>query len=776
MMRAASIACVFALLAVTFALTNATTTDEFLLDVGSVDIQLRSDDDVPAAVSTVQGLVSRLLPFHTEHFSFKLDSTLPAHTFNIDNGAEEGAIVISGTDGVALSSGLYHYLKYVCGAHVSWSGDQLSTVPSVLPKVDSPITRTSNVEYRYYQNVCTVSYSMVWWDWARWEREIDWMALHGINLPLAFTGQEYVWQKTWEQFTMDAGANNFFTSPAFLAWGRMGNVRGLFGPLSQHWIDSQMQLQKLILKRMRDYGMRPVLPAFAGFVPEMFKTILYPQANITASSNWNGFHPENCCTLKVEPFDPLFKEIGSTFIKLQTEIYGTDNIYNCDLFNEMEPPSSDPSYLAATSKAIYEAMTAADSKAEWLMQGWLFQDTAFWKPAQIQGLLSGVPDDKMMILDLFAEVNPIWSRTENFYGKSYIWCMLHNYGGNLGTYGVVDSVTSEPFKALKSEKSTMKGIGITMEGIEQNPVMYEMALEMAWHSDTVDPLPWMQTYASARYGMHTDEAAKAWEMMRGTVYNCTTGQFSVTKSMIVVAPNMQLNHTGFMPTELFYDPIVMVKVAKLMLNAARNNPQILMSNPFRYDLVDFTRQTLSDLFIKYHANLVHAFTAKKSTDEIAALGAKLTGLIKDMDVLMSSNEHFLLGTWVRDARYWGKDDQEKDFLEFNAKNQITTWGLPDSHVRDYATKQWGGLIGDFYHTRWSMFVDALVAASKAGNDFVYKPFFEEIQKFEDMWQWKHRKNPSTYPVVANGNSVDIVNNLLEKYVSDMGLPSTSTTA
>lgn len=49
--------------------------------------------------------------------------------------------------------------------------------------------------FRYYQNVCTVSYSFVWWDWPRWEREIDWMALNGINLPLAFTGQEAIWQE-----------------------------------------------------------------------------------------------------------------------------------------------------------------------------------------------------------------------------------------------------------------------------------------------------------------------------------------------------------------------------------------------------------------------------------------------------------------------------------------------------------------------------------------------------------------------------------------------------
>lgn len=51
------------------------------------------------------------------------------------------------------------------------------------------------VRFRYYQNVCTQSYSNVWWDWPRWEKEIDWMALNGYNMPLAYTGQEALWQE-----------------------------------------------------------------------------------------------------------------------------------------------------------------------------------------------------------------------------------------------------------------------------------------------------------------------------------------------------------------------------------------------------------------------------------------------------------------------------------------------------------------------------------------------------------------------------------------------------
>ena len=60
--------------------------------------------------------------------------------------------------------------------------------------------------FRYYQNVCTSSYSFAWWTWTRWERHIDWMAMNGINLPLAFTGQEAMFKKV-----NDYGLESIFT-------------------------------------------------------------------------------------------------------------------------------------------------------------------------------------------------------------------------------------------------------------------------------------------------------------------------------------------------------------------------------------------------------------------------------------------------------------------------------------------------------------------------------------------------------------------------------------
>ena len=84
-----------------------------------------------------------------------------------------------------------------------------------------------SVTIMHYQNVCTVSYSFKFWDWTHWERHLDWMAMQGINDPLAFTGQEYIWTKTFCQFGFNScNPSTFFAKPAIYAWQRMGNIQG----------------------------------------------------------------------------------------------------------------------------------------------------------------------------------------------------------------------------------------------------------------------------------------------------------------------------------------------------------------------------------------------------------------------------------------------------------------------------------------------------------------------------------------------------------------------
>ncbi|RWS03804.1 alpha-N-acetylglucosaminidase-like protein, partial [Leptotrombidium deliense] len=116
----------------------------------------------------------------------------------------------------------------------------------------------------------------------------------------------------------------------------MGNLQTFGGPLSDNYINFKFYLAIKIVKRVRQFGMLTVFPAFAGHVPQNLARV-YPSAKITQLSTWSHFNCTYSCTTFLEPEDALFTQIGSALINQYIKFFGTDHIYNSDLFNEMTP-------------------------------------------------------------------------------------------------------------------------------------------------------------------------------------------------------------------------------------------------------------------------------------------------------------------------------------------------------------------------------------------------------------------------------------------------------
>src|SRR6202012_4481160 len=200
-----------------------------------------------------------------------------------------GKIILSGNKGLSIASALGYYLKIYCRDDFGWNGNNMH-LSATLPVVSKKVRHVTPYQYRYYLNYCTFNYSMSWWGWERWQKEIDWMALNGINMPLALTGEEAIWRDVYHGmgFT-NADLDGFFSGLAFF-WGLgMGNLEGWGGPLPQHWMDSHKILQKKILERERSLGMTPVLPAFTGHVPPSFKD-KFPNAKLKKTNWYQGFN------------------------------------------------------------------------------------------------------------------------------------------------------------------------------------------------------------------------------------------------------------------------------------------------------------------------------------------------------------------------------------------------------------------------------------------------------------------------------------------------------
>eukprot|EP01105_Mastigella_eilhardi_P018230 TRINITY_DN4212_c0_g1_i2.p1 TRINITY_DN4212_c0_g1~~TRINITY_DN4212_c0_g1_i2.p1 ORF type:complete len:515 (-),score=101.45 TRINITY_DN4212_c0_g1_i2:67-1611(-) len=510
---------------------------------------------------------------------------------------------------------------------------------------------------------------------------------------------------------------------------------------------------------MRSFGMTPVLPAFSGHVPAALATH-YPSANVQKLDPWHfGFNG----TYFLDPLDELFAEIGTRFIETQTSVYGTDNFFSCDPFNEVNPPSSDPDYLSAVSKAVFSSMRSGDEAAIWVLQGWfLVHNRLFWRADQARAFLDAVPDDGLVLLDLWAEMQPIWE--ENlFYGKQFIWNMLHNYGGRSGLYGSLPRVAAGPPTALANSSARIVGTGFSMEAIETNPIVYDLMSEMHWRTSPPDVDGWVRGYVSRRYGQSvaSETLLDAWTLLAHGVYSCNrTHQPGTSGSVIAARPDRVIERVGCCaPVPLYFDADDVCNAWAAFVDEGRRAPQLAQQAAFSYDLTTVTTQALSDLMIRWHWELLRAFH-RSNSHKFDLVAANITALITDLDVLLRTQPKLLLGKWLADAKAWASTDAEWVTYQYNARLQLSLWGKA-GHLVDYAYKLWGGLVGDYYLRRWGCFVDSLRANITAPSAWDLLAYTAQVKTLEQ--QWTLDTDCSNYGALPVGDTLQVAGSLLEKY-------------
>ncbi|HLK14579.1 MAG TPA: alpha-N-acetylglucosaminidase TIM-barrel domain-containing protein [Fimbriimonadaceae bacterium] len=670
--------------------------------------------------SAAAGVLHRLLGRRADAFHFSLIAKQQGlDEFRVS--ASGGTIQVEGSSGAALTRGAYTYLKEACHCLVTWDGDQLA-LPAKLPDFPATTVVCPNV-FRHYFNVCTFGYSTPFWDWRRWEREIDWMALHGINMPLAMTGQERVWENVLMKYGVsDLHCLDFFTGPAFLPWHWMGNLDGHGGPMPQDYVDRSADLQKRILGRERELGMTPVIPGFSGFVPKEFGEI-YPRAKVLTASGWAGFPP----TYQLDARDPMFAAIQKRFVEAYTKQYGSDHLYLCDLYNEMKPtvnPTRKLQDLSETSNAIYASLHAADSQAVWVMQGWLFHnDPGFWKEPETAAFLGGVPDDRMVLLDLAGDQAEIWRQSAAFRRKRYIWNLLHGFGGATPLFGDLELVAQRPIAAVTdSRRGGFAGMGLTMEGINENAAVYELMCDTMWRDTPVDPVAWMRAYLASRYGTTEAVAAPTADGIRTSFYTKNEGGDGT--------PHYQ-SRPG---AKVVPGPSTRKAEFRALVEQMLALPEEVHKQPlFRRDLIDVAKRYSAEVIDDRILESIAA--AKKHEPEEAAIQKRFDDLMLDLDALLDTAPQYRLSNWISDARHAAGNGE---VMENGARLQVTVWG--GKELFDYAAKEWSGLVGDFYRVRWDRFFDAL------GHDLFNEDGFRSASAEWEL-QWCNRTSLPRIPKV-----------------------------
>lgn len=722
----------------------------FLISVFSFCSAFQKEDP---CIRAVYALIERMTPGYSNQFILELIEPMDEKDVYEISGSE-GKIILRGNNPVALATAYNQYLKYTCKVHFSWLGDQIK-LPSRLPAPESDMRNIINGKYRVYMNYCTISYSAAWWDWKRWEREIDFMAMNSINMPLSVVGLEAVWYNTLLKYGFsDLEARSFLTGPGHFAWQWMQNIQSYGGPLPLSWIESHIKLGQRIIKRQLELGMQPIQQGFSGYIPREMKE-KFPGAKIAFQKSWCGFKG----AAQLDPTDSLFQSFGRSFLEEEKKLFGAHGVYAADPFHESTPPINTPEYLSAVGHNIHHLLKNFDSNARWIMQAWSIREA----------IVKAVPQSDLIILDLKGEK---CLKPEPFWGYTAVAGNLHNFGGRINLHGDLGLIASNQYVTAHTRSSNVLGSGLFMEAIEQNPVYYDLVFEMPLHSDTVNIKQWLCSYTERRYGALSEHAQKAWMyLLEGPYKKGTNG--TERSSIIAARPALNVKKSG--PNAglgIPYSPFLLFKAEKLLLSDAG---KLKDSETYRFDIVDIQRQLMSNLGQVIHKKAKEAFDNKDRHSFVLHSGRFLE-LLHDVDILLRTRKEFNFDKWLTDARSWGTTEDEKNQYEKDATALVTIWGGDgDPCIFDYSWREWSGLIENFYLKRWKMFYDEMLAYLDRGEEYIEEGLplvygreaFRANALYNKMADWE-MNFVSTYHKARNpvtqGDEVATVKRLLKKYV------------
>lgn len=528
------------------------------------------------------------------------------------------------------------------------------------------------------------------------------MAMHGINMPLSITGVEVVWYNLLRRngYTTEE-INEFISGPAFMAWWQMNNLEGWGGPNPDSWYRQQEALQKKIVARMRELGIEPVFPGYSGMVPRNIGEKL--GYRIDDPGKWCGFPRPAFLSAEDEHFDSF----AAMYYEELEKLYGKAKYYSMDPFHE--GGNTEGVDLAKAGTSIMKAMKKANPEAVWVMQA--------WQANPREKMVGALEEGDLMVLDLYSEKRPqwgdpnsMWYREKGFGKHGWLYCMLLNFGGNVGLHGRMEQLVNGYYDAcVHVNGKTLRGVGATPEGIENNPVMFELLYELPWRQERFSSDEWLQGYLKARYGGDLpSEVMEAWQALEHTVYNAPKdypGEGTV-ESLLCARPGFHLDRTstwGY--SKLFYSPDSTAKAARLMAVVADHYKG---NNNFEYDLIDITRQSLADKGNLLLEEISGSYD-RKDGDSFRKQTRQFLELILAQDHLLSARKEFSVSSWLTAARSLGTTEEEKKLYEWNASALITVWGdsiaANQGGLHDYSHREWSGLLKDLYYPRWRAFFE-----------------------------------------------------------------------
>jgi alpha-N-acetylglucosaminidase len=681
-----------------------------------------------------EAVLHRLMPHLAPQFHLTLHPNQP-DAFRITG--TPGNIHVDAATLPTLLYGVNWYLKYTAHLQISTNGSQLGPANLILPAPAASITQPALYKTRYALNENADGYTAPYWSNARWQHEIDILALSGTNAILIERGADLVLYQTFRDagYT-DLAIRNWITQPAHQNWQLMGNMCCFIEPISLDLLHKRAESAKRIIASLRALGITPVLPGYYGIVPADFAT-LHPNAHVITQGDWNGFTRPGW----IDPRDPNFATLAANFYRHQHDLYGASTLYDMEIFQEGGASGDVP--VGPAAKLVQTALLTAHPDASWFLMA--------WQNNPLPALLEAVDPNHLLIADIMQGRAALPNRDQQFHGAPWLFGGLWEFGGrtSLGAPLYDYAVRFPEMAALPNSHIT--GTALFTEGLDTNPFAFDLYTEMAWHIDPVNLSTFTSDYATRRYGAFDEHAQRAWQILLHTAYGYRAGDGTSKggdadaphDSLFNAQPSLTTVHAGtWAPERMHYDPTKLQPALTELLQVA---PALRTTATYQYDLVDVARQVMAN---ESHAMLPHIKAAYDAHDRPAfvALTQHWLQRMQLLDNLLATNHDFLLGTWLANVPPWSSSPAETKQLNYDARSILTTWGdrhASEAGLHEYANRDYSGLTADYYAPRWRLYFQSLLTAL----DTHTPPAPLDWYAFGD--RWNRQQNP--YPSTPTGN-------------------------
>ncbi|GAA4882881.1 alpha-N-acetylglucosaminidase TIM-barrel domain-containing protein [Kitasatospora terrestris] len=675
--------------------------------------------------------LARLLPQQAAQFTLE-PVVRPAAGDWFSVSGTTGAVVVRGTSPAVLLSGVNEYLHSTARVDLGWPGDSTGRLPATLPAPNAA-TRSASVPHRFALNDTDDGYSGAYRDWPGWERQLDVLALHGVNEVFVPIGTESAYVDALQEFGYTPGELlGWVPGAAHQPWWLLQNMSGFAGPVTEAQLADRAALGRRIADRARELGMTPVLPGYFGTVPPGF-TARNPGGTTVPQGSWVGFQRPDW----LDPRTPVFADLAASFYRHQRALLGDSTAYKMDLLHEGGNAGSVP--VGDAAKAVMASLQTAHPGATWVLLGWQNNPSP--------QIVDAVDRSRLLIVDGLSDRYDGLDREAAWHGAPYAFGTIPNFGGHT-TMGANTGVWATRFEQWRTRAgSALQGIAYLPEGTGGNPAAFELFTELAWRIGPVDQAAWFADYAARRYGGADPHAAKAWELLRSGPYSMPSGTWSEAQdSLFTARPSLTATTAAsWSPTAMRYDPSTVQRALAELLQVA---PALRATDAYRFDLVDTARQALANRSRTLLPQLKAAYDAKDLT-AFRARAAEWKSDLARLDALLATDTRFLLGPWLNAARACSTDSARQATCEYDARSVLTTWGTRSGSegggLHDYANREWSGLVADFYAMRWSAYLDGLDSALTTGR----APAAIDWFAVEDAWN----RERDTFPAAASGDPV-----------------------